>query len=265
MSLTKKTHNLFSLPISTEAQSYWLGFFCADGGFHSNLKQFSFQLASKDRSHLEKLAELLSVKIKDGKTYDSRTKKTYTWNRLVFCGKYTIETMMSMGLPLNKTRDLGAKVFDYLTDDVVHHFVRGYFDGDGCISHIGVAEYRVTIVGTEPFLKKMWEIINNDTESRFVAPRKQGKNLYQITASGTDRINSLKRWMYADATIFMERKKTRFDTVPSYRGKSKYKGVYEVHHWVARVYEKGKMRTIGNFSTEELAANALQKYKEGKQ
>lgn len=47
--------DVFSGDVFTEAQSYWLGFFCADGGLHPSLKQFGFQLASKDRAHLENL------------------------------------------------------------------------------------------------------------------------------------------------------------------------------------------------------------------
>ena len=88
--------------LNGEAQSYWLGFFCADGGFHPNLKQFGFQLARKDRAHLLKLAAIFSREVKDGSTFDERTMRRYFWSKLTLHSTHMICKMMSYGLPLNK-------------------------------------------------------------------------------------------------------------------------------------------------------------------
>lgn len=251
--------------LDREAQSYWLGFFCADGGFHSNLKQFGFQLARKDRDHLVKLATIFSREVKDGSTFDERTKRRYFWSKLTIHSVHMIRKMIAFGLPLNKTEHLTGDIFSKIPPQQLSHFVRGYFDGDGCISHIGKAEYRITIVGTYDFLDKMRDSINEVLAVAFPTPHKRGRVLHGIALCGTDRINTLKEWMYADATVFMERKKEIFDKVPSHRGASRHKGVYRRNNsWVARVYENKRMRTIKQCKTEEEAAAVLREYNQKK-
>jgi hypothetical protein len=257
--------DVFSGDVFTEAQSYWLGFFCADGGLHPSLKQFGFQLASKDRAHLEKLAVVLRKEIKDGCVLDQRTGNTYFWCRLTLYGTQVVASIMDKGIPLNKTEFLKGNVFDHIPESLVHHFVRGYFDGDGCISHVGIAEYRVTIVGCKDFLGRMQEIINSTPKIEFAPPHKRGRSLHGISLCGTDRINAFRTWLYRDASIFLERKKNIFDTVPIHRGVSRHKGVYRRNNsWIARVYENKRMRTIKQCKTEEEAAAVLREYNQKK-
>lgn len=258
-----RNKNFFN-KLDREPQSYWLGFFCADGGFHPKLKQFGFQLAAKDHTHLDKLARIFSLNIKDGSTFDVRTQKTYHWSKLMIYCKKMVSTMMAHGIPANKTKELDGSIFDVLPERTLHHFVRGYFDGDGCISKVGIAEYRIVILGTYDFLDRMRTFINDRIPVDFTRPMKRGSGVYGIAICGTDRINVFKDWMYNESKICLERKRDIFEVVPKHRGASKHKGVYYIKArdiWIARVYENKKMRTIGKFKEEESAAVRLREYR----
>jgi hypothetical protein len=138
------------------------------------------------------------------------------------------------------------------------HFTRGYFDGDGCISKIGRAEYRLTIVGPAAFLEGLAAMVR---ASAGIA----GGSIHQrvgvaaLTWCGTDRLQAIRRWLYRDASVWLDRKRAIFDAMPLHRGVSRFKYVYrsrDGRNWIARRYVEGKMRTIGQYPTEEGAAAA---------
>lgn len=87
--------------------------------------------------------------------------------------------------------------------------------------------------------------------------------IWRITSCGTDKLNRIKEWLYNEATVFLDRKKQIFDNMPRFRGSSQYKGVYYIQakrHWVARVYQERKMKTIGQFDSKLKAKGALDRY-----
>lgn len=158
--------------------------------------------------------------------------------------------LISKGLSQQKTKLLDGTIFTHVSENLARHFVRGYFDGDGCISKINVAEYRISVCGTEAFLTRLAGLLP------VVSTIHSKPGVYTLQFSGTARVDQFKKWLYEDASIFLERKKYIFDAVPRFRGSSKYKGVYYIkarNHWVARVYECKKMRNLGHFTTEDEA------------
>jgi intein/homing endonuclease len=80
---------------------------------------------------------------------------------------------------MKKTQKLGviqAKTHtltfpDFLKEDLIRHFIRGYFDGDGCLTG-SYENYKnkekkyfawcISIVGTTTFLNKIGEILKNE-------------------------------------------------------------------------------------------------------
>ena len=236
--------------IDSEEKAYWLGFFCADGHIYKSLKQISILLSGRDKEHLAKFAAIFLRPLEVSSYEDQRTHKTYESVRLVLSSKGMCSDLLAKGIPQQKTEGLDGSVFGHIPMDVLHHFVRGYFDGDGCISEINIAEYRVTICGTRTFLLSLRHLlpVTSTVNSR------PGISVLQF--AGTERVNVFMNWIYNDATVMLERKKQTFDRVPKQRGSSKFKGVYYIKarsHWIARVYENHKMHTLGQFKTEEEA------------
>lgn len=253
-------HTFFD-QIDDEQSAYWLGFYCADGHMHKSKRQLSFTLSSRDKLHLERLASLFDRSVKETRVFDTRTKRTYGSVRLTLSCKHLCQAILNYGIPQQKTKELNGEVFRHLPINLTNHFALGYFDGDGCITRLGKAEYHLTIVGTQPFLIALSQAMTQgaSAKQRNVS---FGGGVHRVSWCGTDELNKIKEWLYKDASLYLERKKAVFDTLPEFRGSSRHKGVYWIkvrNRWLARIYADGKMKTIGQYLTEEEAIAALTK------
>jgi len=248
--------------IDTQEKAYWFGFILADGGLHKNGKQVRVLLASKDRKHLEKLANVFNVRIHDNAVVDRRTNRTYL-RSMVHLNSVRIWTaIVDKGVPQRKCDFTSADVLDSLSPALLRHFARGYFDGDGSIGKVGFAEFRLTIVGPRCIVTALRDLVAEALDVSCGAPAYQS-GIWRITWCGTDKLNTIRNWLYDDATVFLERKKLIFDQLPQFRGSSRHKGVYYIkakRHWVARVYREGRMRTIGQYESESAAKEALDRH-----
>ncbi len=98
-------------------------------------------------------------------------------------------------------------VFPNIPTHLHHHFVRGYFDGDGCIHRRKNSDnYVVHILGTKAFMKGMSEIAPVDF---YVKQRSKNTIWYGGIYKKADIIK-FEKWLYQDATIWMERKRNKF-------------------------------------------------------
>jgi hypothetical protein len=248
--------------IDTQEKAYWFGFILADGGLHKNGKQIRVLLASRDRQHLVTLANLFQVKVTDTAALDKRTGKTHHRSFVQLCSVHMWRSILEKSVPQRKCDIATAAVLTSVPDDQLRHFVRGYFDGDGCIGKIGRAEYRLTIVGPKCIVEALRELVSKHLGVHCGAPT-FGTGIWRVTWCGTEKLNAIKRWLYDDATVYLNRKKQIFDALPSFRGSSRHKGVYYIQakqHWVARVYRAQRMKTIGQYHSEAAAKQALDTY-----
>jgi len=248
--------------IDMEEKAYWFGFILADGGLHRNGKQVRVLLASRDRNHLVKLAKVFRVEARDEAYTDKRNGKTYSRSIVQLNSVRLWTAIIVKGVPQRKCDFASARVVQCIPAELRRHFVRGYFDGDGCISKIGRAEFRLTIVGPHCILQTIRELIHGELGAR-CAPPDFRSGIWRITWCGTDKLNMIKQWLYDNATVYLERKKLIFDELPRFRGSSQYKGVYYIQaerHWVARIYRDQRMKTIGQFGSESEAKEALDRY-----
>lgn len=104
----------------TEKSAYLLGFIFADG--HQNGSELSFHLSKKDKSHLYKIKKLLNSDHKI-KSYNCQTVL------LKIGSKEICSDLLSLGCMQNKTDNLS---FPKMENIYKTHFIRGFFDGDGC-------------------------------------------------------------------------------------------------------------------------------------
>lgn len=119
----------------TPESCYWAGFIAADGYIRSDRNCVAVHLSIADYEHLEKLAFVTgfigSPKI---------NKKACV---LTFNGEWYVEALeKNFGIKSQKTFD--TNIPDMIPKHLVKHFIRGYFDGDGCITksagyvHVGI-------------------------------------------------------------------------------------------------------------------------------
>ncbi|XLP24534.1 LAGLIDADG family homing endonuclease [Bacillus toyonensis] len=91
--------------------------------------------------------------------------------------------------------------FPFVPEEYLHHFVRGYFDGDG---HVNSHKYFVSFVGgSYNFMNSFKGILeNNKFQLSFVDKEKQ----YRIYLSGKENVNKFSKWIYKDKGLYLERK-----------------------------------------------------------
>ncbi len=110
---------------------WFLGAICSDGSIGSNYgpnkSTRSFSLASIDRDFVEKLGALvgLSPSKSMSSTYDKPI-----W-ALRCSNKHFVNHLKGLGIHSNKSSTV--TIPEAIPPELIRHFIRGYFEGDGCV------------------------------------------------------------------------------------------------------------------------------------
>lgn len=191
--------------IDTEEKAYWLGFFYADGNVQIREKKenhiqrgysASLRLHVQDIKHLYKFKDFIGTtspvvyeekKAKNGAICHQCVVSVHS--------KKLCQDLIKWGCVPRKS--LILKFPDKLPKQLINHFVRGYFDGDG---HISREERRIELIGTKQFLEY---IVNyyNLSEPNW---GREGK-AYCFWIYG-ENAQKLINEMYYNATVFLDRK-----------------------------------------------------------
>lgn len=205
---TKFNETIFD-NIDSEEKAYWLGFIFADGYISSSKYTFELSLKGADKKHLDKFNDFMQhedknhVKLSNVKLND----KVFERCRWSVTNKHLWETLNNLGCTPKKSLTLQFPNLNiFKTKDLVLHFIRGYFDGDGCFSRTINAKTvspNVSLLGTYDFLFKISNIIK--LKGHFLHDQKHDQNTYSIYFSQSDTISFL-NYIYKNASIYLERK-----------------------------------------------------------
>ena len=155
--------NVFDV-INTEEKAYWLGFIYADGNISNHDKiyeksgkhvyRIEIALQEGDINHLEKLKLFLEY---EGKISLTKTNHRTNRCRLSFNDKHMWETLNKIGCTPNKSLTLQFPKDIFNSNNLSKHFIRGYIDGDGCISYTSKQHNKMllNILGTEDVLNNI--------------------------------------------------------------------------------------------------------------
>lgn len=94
------------------------------------------------------------------------------------------------------------------TSPNLHHFMRGYFDGDGCIS-LSRRNLRFSVLGTASFIDDYRCILNSLCHIGGGHIRQKGKT-FELVYAGNPVVTKIAKFLYKDATIMLVRKATKF-------------------------------------------------------
>lgn len=212
-------HSYFNM-IDSEEKAYWLGFLYADGYVtkpRAGGKYIGCAIGQKDENHLTKLRKAL------GATYPIKTYTTesygvpVTYCRLLMTSEEMFDALVEKGVLEKKSLILKFPTNEQVSEHLMNHFIRGYFDGDGSFSksHDG---YCVKICGTKEFLEVLGEKIG--FPSRKLSKRyKDKKNNYCLEIGGRHQVVTIGNLLYRDATVWMERKRKRYISLHNSRSK----------------------------------------------
>lgn len=192
----------FFKTINTEEKAYVLGFLYADGYNREDKRLISIHLNKRD----------IDIFIKIKKCLESNHKITLTKANAIMLNiinQQLSEDLAKLGCFQKKSLILKFPSNSQVPEHLLRHFIRGYFDGDGCL-HIAKSRLSLNIVGTKEVCGNILSIVKNklDLKCRICQPANQKVSVFCV--DGSQQILTLLRWLYKDATIYLDRKYQKF-------------------------------------------------------
>ena len=174
--------------IDTENKAYWLGFLFADGNIttpyrvnkdgsiKNGIYRIEISLKEEDKDHLDMLRKELNVEkpLNISKTNYNGANRC----RLYFNSKHMWEVLNSYGCTPKKSLTLTFPPISIFKDkSLIKHFIRGYFDGDGCLSWCDTDHKRahVGVLGTVKFLTELQHWLPLEFEN--IVTKRVGENV----------------------------------------------------------------------------------------
>ena len=196
--------------IDTEKKAYWLGFLTADGYISSNDNTIELCLKAEDKKHIEKFK-------KDLKSNHKISKKTSKLNNKMFDAyKISIKDIKLNNdlhfLGLNNKKSNNAYIpFRFIPNELMPHYIRGLFDGDGSLYKLNQGkQIGITICTTisEYMIEDITKYIKN--ELNIDVKYNNSRNVTDIRIYKTSDVNKFYNWLYKDANIYLKRKYDKF-------------------------------------------------------
>jgi len=197
--------------IDSEEKAYILGFLYADGCNYEKNHKIEISLAKQDKDILEKISKIILYGKIDVKEYEDRV------------GLYIINNKISLDL---KRRGCGERKtftlqFPFLSKNLISHFMRGYFDGDGmltineriflrCKNKQKSAEFSIT--STKEMLDEMGKIISDLNVNFKINKRHKDRenNNFTLRVFGNQQIKKVCDFLYKDSSIYLDRKYLKY-------------------------------------------------------
>lgn len=189
--------------IDNESKAYFLGFLYADGNIFNN--SIALSLQERDKGILEIFNSELSsnrpLRFIDYKSKNENWQNQYSLN---IVNKHMAESLKKWGVIPNKSLVLTFPT--WIQKKLVPHFIRGYFDGDGCIVK---KEKRATIIGTESFVMSVKDILSNELKinSHINFVNKDSESpVRELRISGGRQTKKFLDFIYSDSNYYLQRK-----------------------------------------------------------
>lgn len=211
--------------LNTPEQAYILGFIYADG------------YNREDTLELVQTQSRVDILNKIKKAFGSNAKlKEYTPGKfsIYFSSKTLCEDLSRLGA--TKAKSLTLTFPEFIPDNLMSHFIRGYFDGDGCVwdgkrktmivkdeskpckfRERIIHNVKFTFTGNSLFITRLQEYLIDKlgfrkTKLNF-SKAKETKHICTMEYSGRGQLKTLYDYMYNEADIYCEEKYNKFNTI----------------------------------------------------
>lgn len=199
--------------IDTPEKAYILGMLAADGCVCKY--NITISLQENDKDILEKINICVGsnrpLSYIDKQSKGLRDKNAYVLN---ITNKHMANTLKDIGIIENKS--LKLEFPEVITDELLPHFFRGLWDGDGFIEK---KRFRTGCTGTKMLLFEVMNKIKRILGIEFHAHEEHNHNgiTYTIKVSNQKDCMIFLNYIYNDATIYLQRK---YDIYQTYINKS---------------------------------------------
>ena len=189
--------------IDTEEKAYWLGFLFADGaiGKYKTSYNIELSLCIDDKSHVERFAKSI------GKMYTAVSKYR---TRCSIGSKHMYEILSSYGCTQRKSLTLTfPKESIFKNKELIRHFIRGYVEGDGCLTYSDKQHTKpyISILGTSSFLNG---IQNYYKSNKKLQNNSKNQEITKVLSYSGKSAYIFAKFLYDDCSIYLDRKYKRY-------------------------------------------------------
>lgn len=206
--VNKRINSSYFSIIDSEEKAYWLGFLFTDGSVdhYGVTGRIRLQLQKIDVDILEKYKECLCL---DCKIIEDKQRNLVS---VEFTDEQIFNDLSKYGIVPNKTYECKHIPFNKIPPQFLVHFIRGLYDGDGCLTMsedcstdvtFGFTSYYESIV--QEFQLAIDNLINKTTHNKNVYT-----NTWHTNWRGRLQILSILDILYKDSNIYLDRKYQKY-------------------------------------------------------
>lgn len=216
-------NDMYFNKIDTKDKAYWLGFMFADGFITKGKNgQFIFGMSLHEKEPLELFKKYLNSNKPIGEYVTTQGFNPGSiCYKLAISSKQVFDDLIKHGCVENKTFKL---IFPNINVELISHFIRGYFDGDGSVYtsyQLDKLHLSSSICGIKSFLESILKNINfieSDKKLLYKDERKESDCHYIKFNSIYDSLQFY-HYLYKDCDdLFLKRKKEKFENFILDRG-----------------------------------------------
>lgn len=195
--------------IDTPNKAYILGLLYADGCNASNTNLIKLELQERDKSILDKIN--LELEYSKPLSFHELNRKNSNWQNtyaIEITNKHMSKKLEELGMIPRKS--LILEFPDWINDNLMKDFIRGYFDGDGHIEwnkkhFLTLASSKEFCEGLQVYLKDKLNIISTN----YLTSNKES-NTRVLHIFKSKQIIKVLDWMYKDSILHIDRKYEKY-------------------------------------------------------
>ena len=220
----RRIRHSFFKNIETELQAYLLGFYAADGSIDEKRKTFRIHLQKQDSEIVYLFKDIISP---DARTYTVKEHETTGRNGKKITAHESFGVDITSAELCNSLVDLGIGYdkshaelhIPNIPENLIRHFIRGYFDGDGCITGWLAIEkgksdrirYSFDICGkTKTLLNEFIDFFSKYDIKVNINYLKRD-DMYRVKTSSKKEVEKIFHLLYDDSNFYMTRKFEKFN------------------------------------------------------
>lgn len=196
--------------IDDEHKAYWLGVFYADGNITKEGTEKAIRFNSIDKEWVDMFIQDVEF------TGTSHVETHKKYNKNIYCLRINDnqlhDDLNNLGCVPVKSKII--KFPEFLSEELIPHFIRGYFDGDGTVGIYKNSSKSNSYTlrsgfcsGSKTFIEKLITYLPcNNT----VLKKRDNSDIWTIMYSVNDSIR-LYNYMYRNTSVFLSRKKMKFE------------------------------------------------------
>ena len=211
-------NNNFFKNINTQEFLYFIGFFIADGFHNEDEGRLHITLNIKDREILDKFNVCIYNGNRPLRKFQSYTKKCDPSIKIDINSRELSDKFVKWNIRQNKSLTCELPNINIKPENF-HHFIRGIFDGDGCIYKARIqtkhrqksAAFVVSIINSKKLcnqLKDRFKILGFNFKLKHHSHCND--NVKSIILSGNRQVERFLNWMYRGSTICLTRKYNKY-------------------------------------------------------